>query len=55
MKKFLIPIMIIAEVGIFVYNKPVGTSNIFVPAAEVINGQWAEVVTQNQRRADSVS
>lgn len=54
MKKFLIPILIIAVVGIFVYTKAVGTYNQFVQTEEQINGQWAEVQTQYQRRADLI-
>lgn len=54
MKKFLIPILIIAVVGIFVYTKAVGTFNQFVQTEEQINGQWAEVQTQYQRRADLI-
>jgi LemA protein len=54
MKKFLIPIAILAVVGIFIYTKAVGTYNQFVQAEEQINGQWAEVETQYQRRADLI-
>ncbi len=54
MKKLLIPILIIAVVGIFVYTKAVGTYNQFVQTEEQINGQWAEVETQYQRRADLI-
>jgi LemA protein len=54
MKKALIPILIIAVVGIFIYTKAVGTYNQFVQTEEVINGQWAEVETQYQRRADLI-
>lgn len=54
MKKFLIPVLIIAVVGIFVYTKAVGTYNQFVQTEEQINGQWAEVQTQYQRRADLI-
>src|SRR5690606_5370752 len=54
MKKALIPILIIVVVGIFIYTKAVGTYNQFVQTEEVINGQWAEVETQYQRRADLI-
>lgn len=54
MKKLLIPILIIAVVGIFIYTKAVGTYNQFVQTEETINGQWAEVQTQYQRRADLI-
>lgn len=54
MKKALIPILIIAIVGIFVYTKAVGVYNMFVQNEETINGQWAEVETQYQRRADLI-
>ncbi|TDQ12923.1 LemA protein [Algoriphagus boseongensis] len=54
MKKLLIPIAILAVVGIFIYTKAVGTYNMFVQKEEVINGQWAEVQTQYQRRADLI-
>lgn len=54
MKKAIIPILIIVVVGIFVYTKSVGTYNQFVQTEEVINGQWAEVETQYQRRADLI-
>lgn len=54
MKKALIPILIIAVVGIFVYTKAVGVFNMFVQNEETINGQWAEVETQYQRRADLI-
>lgn len=54
MKKAIIPILIIAVVGIFVYTKAVGTYNQFVKTEENINGQWAEVETQYQRRTDLI-
>jgi LemA protein len=54
MKKFLIPIGILLVVGIFIYTKAVGTYNTFVQTEEVINGQWAEVETQYQRRSDLI-
>ncbi len=54
MKKAIIPILIIAVVGIFVYTKAVGTYNQFVKTEENINGQWAEVETQYQRRSDLI-
>jgi len=54
MKKALVPILIIAVVGIFMYTKAVGVYNMFVQNEETINGQWAEVQTQYQRRADLI-
>src|SRR5690606_11547835 len=54
MKKAIIPILIILAVGIFIYTKAVGTYNQFVQTEETINGQWAEVETQYQRRADLI-
>ncbi len=54
MKKFLIPILILVVVGVFIYTKAVGTYNTFVQKEEVINGQWAEVETQYQRRSDLI-
>ena len=54
MKKAIIPILIIVVVGVFIYTKAVGTYNQFVQTEEVINGQWAEVETQYQRRADLI-
>jgi len=54
MKKALIPIAIIAIIGLFIYTKSVGTYNQFVQKEETINGQWAEVETQYQRRADLI-
>jgi LemA protein len=54
MKKALIPIIIIAVVGIFIYTKAVGVYNMFVQNEETINGTWAEVETQYQRRADLI-
>ncbi|WP_200975153.1 LemA family protein [Echinicola sp. 20G] len=54
MKKAIIPILILVVVGIFVYTKAVGTYNQFVKTEETINGQWAEVETQYQRRADLI-
>ncbi|MFD2203842.1 LemA family protein [Shivajiella indica] len=54
MKKALIPIIIIVLVGIFVYTKAVGVYNMFVQNEETINGTWAEVETQYQRRADLI-
>jgi LemA protein len=54
MKKILIPVLILAVVGIFIYTKTVGTYNQFVQSEETINGQWAEVQTQYQRRADLI-
>lgn len=52
MKKFLIPVAIIAVLGIYLYTKAVGSYNQFVQSEEQVNGQWAEVETQYQRRAD---
>lgn len=54
MKKLLIPIAILAIVGVFIYTKAVGTYNMFVQTEEQVNGQWAEVETQYQRRADLI-
>lgn len=54
MKKILIPIAIIAVIGFLVYSKAVGVYNTFVQTEETINGQWAEVETQYQRRADLI-
>jgi len=54
MKKALIPILVIALVGLFVYVKAVGVYNMFVQNEEKINGTWAEVETQYQRRADLI-
>ncbi|AFL83637.1 hypothetical protein Belba_0995 [Belliella baltica DSM 15883] len=54
MKKALIPIIIIALIGLFVYTKAVGVYNTFVQTEETINGEWAEVETQYQRRADLI-
>lgn len=54
MKKILIPVLILAVVGLFIYTKAVGTYNQFVQSEETINGQWAEVQTQYQRRSDLI-
>ncbi|WP_075348722.1 LemA family protein [Algoriphagus marinus] len=54
MKKLLIPILVLGVIGIFIYSKAVGSYNSFVQAEETINGQWAEVETQYQRRADLI-
>lgn len=54
MKKLLIPIAILAIIGVFIYTKAVGTYNMFVQTEEQVNGQWAEVETQYQRRADLI-
>jgi LemA protein len=54
MKKAIIPIAIIAIIGLFIYTKSVATYNQFVQKEETINGQWAEVETQYQRRADLI-
>jgi len=54
MKKALIPILILALIGLFVYVKAVGVFNMFVQNEETINGTWAEVETQYQRRADLI-
>ena len=54
MKKILIPVAILAVIGILIYSKAVGTYNQFVQLEEEINGQWAEVQTQYQRRADLI-
>ncbi len=54
MKKALIPILVIGLIGLFVYTKSVGVFNTFVQTEETINGQWAEVETQYQRRADLI-
>lgn len=54
MKKFLIPIGIVVVLGIYLYTKAVGSYNQFVQTEEQVNGQWAEVETQYQRRADLI-
>ena len=54
MKKLVIPIAILAIIGVFIYTKAVGTYNMFVQTEEQVNGQWAEVETQYQRRADLI-
>ncbi|PRY89813.1 LemA family protein [Mongoliibacter ruber] len=54
MKKAWIPILVIGLIALFVYTKSVGVYNIFVQNEETINGQWAEVETQYQRRADLI-
>ncbi|GAB3230705.1 LemA family protein [Algoriphagus aestuariicola] len=54
MKKFLIPVAIVAVLGIYLYTKAVGSYNQFVQMEEQVNGQWAEVETQYQRRADLI-
>jgi len=54
MKKILIPVGIIAVLGVLIYAKAVSAYNQFVQAEETINGQWAEVETQYQRRADLI-
>jgi LemA protein len=54
MKKFLIPIGILLVLGIYLYTKAVGSYNQFVQTEEQVNGQWAEVETQYQRRADLI-
>ncbi len=54
MKKFLIPVGIIVVLGIYLYTKAVGSYNQFVQTEEQVNGQWAEVETQYQRRADLI-
>ena len=54
MKKILIPVGILLVLGILIYSKAVGTYNQFVQLEEEINGQWAEVETQYQRRTDLI-
>jgi LemA protein len=54
MKKALIPIIVIALIGLFMYTKAVGVYNQFVQKEETISGQWAEVETQYQRRSDLI-
>ena len=54
MKKFLIPVGIVLVLGIYLYTKAVGSYNQFVQTEEQVNGQWAEVETQYQRRADLI-
>lgn len=54
MKKFLIPIGILVVLGFMLYSKAVGTYNTFVTSEEQVNGKWAEVETQYQRRADLI-
>jgi len=54
MKKILIPVGILLVLGIFIYMKAVGTYNQFVQLEEGINGEWAEVETQYQRRIDLI-
>jgi LemA protein len=43
MKKALIPIIVIALVGLFIYTKAVGVYNMFVQNEETVDGNWAEV------------
>jgi LemA protein len=47
-------VAILAIIGALIYFKSVGTYNEFVIKEEKINGQWAEVETQYQRRADLI-
>ena len=54
MKKILIPVGILLVLGILIYSKAVGTYNQFVQLEEGINGEWAEVQTQYQRRTDLI-
>ncbi|MFM7628105.1 MAG: LemA family protein [Algoriphagus sp.] len=54
MNKILIPVAIIAILAVLIYAKAVSAYNQFVQAEETINGQWAEVETQYQRRADLI-
>ncbi|EKB49221.1 LemA family protein [Cecembia lonarensis] len=54
MKKAFIPILVIGLIGLFVYVKAVGVYNMLVQNEESINGTWAEVETQYQRRADLI-
>ncbi len=54
MKKFLIPVLILAVLGIYMYTKSVGTYNQLVSMDEGVAAQWAEVETQYQRRADLI-
>lgn len=54
MKKFLIPVLILAVIGIYMYTKSVSTYNQLVTMDEAVAGQWAEVETQYQRRADLI-
>ncbi|MGY6558825.1 MAG: LemA family protein [Nitritalea sp.] len=54
MKKALIPILILVGLGLFVYSTAVRTYNSLVTIEEDINGKWAEVETQYQRRADLI-
>ena len=54
MKKILIPVAILAVLGILIYSKAVGSFNQFVQLEEGINGEWAEVQTQYQRRTDLI-
>ncbi len=54
MKKGWIALLVIVIVGLFIYTKSVGVYNQFVQSEENINGQWAEVETQYQRRADLI-
>lgn len=54
MKKAWIPLLAIGLIALFVYTKAVGVYNIFVQNEETINGQWAEVETQYERRANLI-
>jgi LemA protein len=54
MKKALIPILIIALVGLFVYVKAVGVFNLFVQNEEQVDKSWADVESRYQQRADLI-
>ncbi len=54
MKKLLIPGIILVVLAIFLYSSFTGTYNDLVRMDEGVGGQWAEVETQYQRRADLI-
>jgi LemA protein len=54
MKKGWIALIVIVIIGLFIYTKSVGVYNQFVQLEENINGEWAEVQTQYQRRGDLI-
>jgi LemA protein len=54
MKKWLIPIIVIAVIGFWAFSKATGFYNEAVVLKEEATGQWSKVESAYQRRADLI-
>jgi len=54
MKKWLIPVIIIAVLGIIIYSLTAGINNTAVELEENVKASWANVESSYQRRSDLI-